>query len=92
VAESGLPHFESVGWFGLLAPAGTPAPIIAKLNAEIVHLLGTAEVRERLAALGAEPQAQSPSEFGAYINHDLAKWSLLMSEIEAKQPAKAEPK
>lgn len=92
VAESGLPNFESVGWFGLLAPPGTPAPIVDKLQAEVVRLLGTPEVRERLAALGAESQVQSPAEFGTYINQDVAKWSLLMNEIEAKQPGKTEPK
>ena len=57
--ESGVPGFESVGWFGLLAPPGTPAAIVTKLNAEVVALLGTAEVKERLAALGALPQPQS---------------------------------
>jgi tripartite-type tricarboxylate transporter receptor subunit TctC len=89
VAESALPGFESVGWFGLLAPPETPAPIVAKLNAEVVGLLGTPAVRERLAALGAEPQPQTPAEFGKYINDDLAKWTRLLREVESKQPAKA---
>jgi tripartite-type tricarboxylate transporter receptor subunit TctC len=86
VAESGVSGFESVGWFGLLAPLNTPSPIVAKLNAQVVALLGTPEIRERLATLGAEPQPQSPEQFGAYINADIAKWTSLMREIEAKQP------
>ncbi len=86
VSESGLPGFESVGWFGLLAPPRTPEPIVAKLNAEIVSLLGTPEVRERLAALGAEPQPQTSAEFGRYINEDLAKWTRLLREVESRQP------
>jgi tripartite-type tricarboxylate transporter receptor subunit TctC len=85
VAESGVPGFESVGWFGLLAPAHTPAAIVAKLNAEVVALLETVEIRERLAALGAEPQPLGPEQFGAYINADIAKWTRLMREIEPKQ-------
>jgi tripartite-type tricarboxylate transporter receptor subunit TctC len=89
VAESGVPGFESVGWFGLLAPAHTPTAIVAKLNAEVVALLETAEVRERLAALGAEPQPLGSEQFGAYINADIAKWTRVMREIESKQsPAK----
>ena len=85
VAESGAPGFESVGWFGLLAPPRTPAAIITKLNAEIVALLGTPDIKQRLAALGAEPQPQSPKQFSAYINADIAKWTILTREIETKQ-------
>jgi tripartite-type tricarboxylate transporter receptor subunit TctC len=87
VSESGVPGFESVGWFGLLAPPQTPATIVTKLNAEIVALLGTPDIRDRLAALGAQPQPQSPQQFGAYINSDIAKWTRLMQDIESKQPA-----
>jgi tripartite-type tricarboxylate transporter receptor subunit TctC len=87
VTESGVPGFESVGWFGLLAPPQTPAAIVTKLNAEVVVLLDTPDIRERLAALGAEPQPQTPEQFGAYINADIAKWTRLMREIETKQPA-----
>ncbi len=87
VTESGVTGFESVGWFGLLAPPQTPAAIVTKLNAEVVALLDTPDIRERLAALGAEPQPQTPDQFAAYINADIAKWTRLMREIEAKQPA-----
>lgn len=86
VAESGMPGFDAVGWFGLLAPIKTPPAIVAKLNSEVVAILGTAEVREKLAALGAEPQAQTPEEFSRYINEDVAKWTRLLKEAEAKQP------
>lgn len=83
--ESGLPGYQSVGWFGLLAPAHTPDAIVGKLNAEIADILRTTEVRERLAALGATPQPQSPTEFARFINDDLAKWTQVLHEAEAKQ-------
>ena len=86
-SESGLPGYEAVGWFGLLAPAHTPDAIIAKLNAETVRILQSPEVRQRLAQLGAEPQPQSAAEFGRFINSDLAKWTQVMHEAEAKQKA-----
>lgn len=78
VAESGLPDYVAVGWFGLLAPARTPKPIIEKLNSEVVDILGSAEVRDRLAALGAEPEPQTADEFGRFINADVAKWMPLL--------------
>ena len=80
VSESGLPGYEAVGWFGLLAPARTPPDIVKKLNSEITAMMNTPEVRERLASLGAEPQALSPEEFGRYINEDIAKWTRLVRE------------
>ena len=80
VSEDGLPGYEAVGWFGLLAPARTPPDIVKKLNAEIASMMNTPEARERLASLGAEPQAQSPEEFARYINDDVAKWTRLVRE------------
>ena len=90
VSESGVPGFESVGWFGLLAPPRTPAAIVNKLNGEVTALLETPDIRERLAALGAQPQPQTPQQFGAYINSDIAKWSRLMRDIESRQPGDKE--
>jgi tripartite-type tricarboxylate transporter receptor subunit TctC len=86
VVEGGVQGFEAVGWFGLLAPPQTPPAIVGKLNAEVVALLDTPEIREKLAALGAEPQPQTPKQFGQYINADIAKWTRVMREI-AQQPA-----
>ncbi len=86
VAESGVPGFEASGWFGLLAPAHTPDTIVATLNAEVVTLLATADLRERLNQLGADPQPLTPAEFARYINADVAKWTVVLREAEARQP------
>jgi tripartite-type tricarboxylate transporter receptor subunit TctC len=80
VAESGLPGYESVGWFGLLAPAHTPPEIVAKLNKAVVAIMAEEDVIKHMAALGAEPEPQTPEQFGRYINADIAKWSKLVKE------------
>ncbi len=80
VAESGLPGYESVGWFGLLAPAHTPREIVDKLNKAVVVMMATQDFKDRLASLGAEPEPQTPDEFARYINEDVAKWSALVKE------------
>ncbi len=72
--EAGLPGYEAIGWFGTVAPAGTPAPVIEKLNAEIKAALSQPEVRERALAAGAEPFANSPQEFAAIIRDETKKW------------------
>jgi tripartite-type tricarboxylate transporter receptor subunit TctC len=72
--ESGLPGFESNGWFGIVAPAGTPPEAIAKLNAAFVTVLKDPEVEERIRALGSEPMPMTPPEFGAFIARELDKW------------------
>jgi tripartite-type tricarboxylate transporter receptor subunit TctC len=75
VAESGLPGFDVFGWNGLLAPAGTPAPVIAKLHGEIVKALQIPEVRERIAGFGFEPVGDTPEEFGEFVRKDIARWA-----------------
>jgi tripartite-type tricarboxylate transporter receptor subunit TctC len=80
VSESGLPGYSSVGWFGLLAPAHTPKEIVAKLNKAVVAVMAMPDVVEHMAKLGAEPEPQTPEEFGRYINADVAKWSALVKE------------
>jgi len=85
--ESGLPGYEAVGWFGLLAPAHTPDDIVAKLNAASVEILNSADVRERLAKLGAEPHPMTPAEYGKFINADLKKWTAVMQAADAKLSA-----
>ena len=86
VAESGVPDYESVGWFGLLAPLGTPKEIINQLNAAIVAAMDTDDFRTHLATLGAEPKPQTPEEFGRYINADVAKWSKLVKDNDVQLP------
>ena len=75
VAEAGVPGYEAMQWYGLLAPAGTPAAIIERLNAEALKALRSVEMKERLAADGAEPLGGSPAEFAALIRRELDKWT-----------------
>jgi tripartite-type tricarboxylate transporter receptor subunit TctC len=80
VAESGLAGFEMNPWFGILAPTGTPSPVVARLNAEIVRFLGTPEASKQLAVQGADVAATSAEEFLALIKSDLAKWGKVIQE------------
>lgn len=69
-----LPGFDVTSWYGVFAPAGTPAPIVEKLGAEIATLLMNPEVQKRLKALGATPVGSSPKEFSEYVNAELTRW------------------
>jgi tripartite-type tricarboxylate transporter receptor subunit TctC len=80
VAESGLPGYAAVGWFGLLAPAATPRPVVAKASADVNRVLALREVRERILGLGSEVSGNTPEEFARFIREDQAKWSKLMKE------------
>jgi len=75
IAEAGVPGYEAVQWYGVLAPAGTPAEIIGKLHAGVVRAVQSPEVRKRLMNDGAEPVGSSPAEFGAYIRAETEKWA-----------------
>ena len=80
VAESGLPGFDVVAWFGLFAPAGTPKPIVDRLSAETRAALGAPDVRKRLIDLGAEPLGSTPEAFAAYVNAEFQRWGRLTRE------------
>ena len=86
VAESGLPGYAAVGWFGLLAPAATPRPVVAKISADANRVLGEREVREKMLGLGAEPSGDTPEEFARFIREDQAKWAKLMKEAGIPPP------
>ncbi|MGZ5164890.1 MAG: Bug family tripartite tricarboxylate transporter substrate binding protein [Burkholderiales bacterium] len=75
LAESGIPAFEAVGWFGMVAPAATPREIIAKLNGEVIRILALSDVKERISGLGAEFVASSPEEFDQFNRSQIAKWT-----------------
>ena len=75
VAEAGVPGYEAMQWYGLAVPAGTPAPIIARLHAEAAKALQSDEMKEKLALDGAQPVGSSPAEFAALIRRELEKWT-----------------
>ena len=80
MAESGVPGYEVVGWQGLFAVAGTPPDIVARLQVEVAKVLRSPEVRERLAALGAEGVGSTPEEFAAFVRAENARWSRVIRE------------
>ncbi len=84
VAESGLPGYEAIGWFAILAPGATPRELVTRLNAAIVKGITDADAREKLAALGGDVVANTPAEFAARIRDDLEKWSKLIKAIGLK--------
>ena len=84
LAESGFPDFEAISWFGLLAPAHTAAPIIAKVHEDIVKIAAQTDMRERLAQLGLDVAVNSPDEFAAVINADIAKWAKVIKDANIK--------
>ncbi len=84
LAESGFSGFEAISWFGLLAPAGTSAPVIAKVHADIAKIAAEAEMRQRLAQLGLDVAVSSPDELAAVIKADIAKWAKVIKEANIK--------
>jgi tripartite-type tricarboxylate transporter receptor subunit TctC len=83
VAEA-LPGFEVVGWYGVIGPAGLPAPIVKRLHDEFVKVLNRPDVHERIVADGSEPVGTSPEEFRQFMLADLAKWAKVVKESGAK--------
>jgi tripartite-type tricarboxylate transporter receptor subunit TctC len=84
VRESGVAGYDVVQWSGVLAPAGTPQAIVAKLNGEILRILNRADMRERLIESGAEPGSGTPEEFGAFIKAEIAKWSAVVKTAQLR--------
>jgi len=84
IAESGLPGYEVNGWYGLLAPARTPVPIVNRLNSEIRKALQNPEMREKLAALGVEAIGSTPAEFEKIIETDITKWTPVIKRLNIK--------
>ncbi len=82
--EAGVPDFDLGTWYGVWAPAGTPREIVARLNAEIVRIVAQPDVKERLAALGAEPAALSPEEFAVFNKSELERWGRIVRAANVK--------
>ncbi len=78
VSESGLPGFENTGWFGLLAPAGTPAPILARIHADVVKALASTEIKARLYVQGMTPVGNSPAEFVKAMDEESQHWATVV--------------
>ncbi len=84
MAESGVPGFEVIIWYGVLAPSGIPKPIIARLNQEIKKIVQIPDVKERLAAQGAEAISSTPEEFAKRIREDMNKWAKIVRSSGAR--------
>jgi tripartite-type tricarboxylate transporter receptor subunit TctC len=82
--EAGLPGFEIVSWFGLVAPAGTPAPIVARLNEETAKVLRRADVQATLGAQGLQLEPSTPDQFGAHIRSEIAKFTRIAKNAGIK--------
>jgi tripartite-type tricarboxylate transporter receptor subunit TctC len=82
IAEAGVPGYEVDGWYGLLAPAATPPAVIARFNRDLVQLLSTTEMKDRLLAVGIEAHASPPAEFRDRIVRDMARWSEVVKKAK----------
>ena len=80
IAESGVPGYEASTWYGVLAPAHTPAAVVARLHGDIVKILADAALHARLADQGFDPVGNSPEEFGAYIKSEILKWGKVIRD------------
>jgi tripartite-type tricarboxylate transporter receptor subunit TctC len=84
IAEAGVPGYEVTQWFGILSPAGTPAPIVARLNKELKAILALADVKKQFLAAGAEVNYLGPTEFGQYIEKDISQWARVVKKANIK--------
>ncbi len=84
IAEAALPGYEVSLWYGLLAPANTPPPLIERLHAEVARIVALPAIREQWAALGAEPASTNPGEFAAFLKQDIVKWQKVVRESGIK--------
>jgi tripartite-type tricarboxylate transporter receptor subunit TctC len=75
IAEQGLPGYDANNWYGLLAPAGTPRPVIDKLNSEVVKALNLPDIKQYLFSQGLDPAPTTPEQFGAYVRSEMVKWA-----------------
>jgi tripartite-type tricarboxylate transporter receptor subunit TctC len=84
ISESGVPGYEAHNWWGILAPAGTPAPVIEKLHKDLTGVLSSRETEKRFETEGAEVVRMTPAEFGRFISAELVKWSRVAREVGIK--------
>ena len=79
-----IPKFESIVWYGLLAPAGTPRAVVQRLNTEIVRILRTPEAIERINSFGLEPTTSTPEELGAHVKSEMTRWADVVKRYNIK--------
>jgi tripartite-type tricarboxylate transporter receptor subunit TctC len=79
-----LPGFDVEPWFGIVAPAGTPATVIERLNAEITKIMQQSDVKEKLASVGATPSVSTPQEFAKFIDSEVTRWGEVVKASGAK--------
>jgi tripartite-type tricarboxylate transporter receptor subunit TctC len=84
VSEAGVPGYEATIWLGVMAPAGTPKPVLDRLNAEITRITGSTEVKEAWAKQGATAMSMTPEQFGQYLREDIAKWAKVIAQAGIK--------
>ncbi len=84
IAEAGVPDYESVNWWGIVAPAGTPAAIVEKLHKEITAVQNSDEVKKQFASEGAQAVQMSSAEFGTFIEKEMKKWERVVKEGSIK--------
>ena len=80
VDATGVPGFESIAWYGVVAPAGTPKEIVAKLNAEMVRIANLPDIKQRLIEMGSPPVSGTPDQFGALIRSEIPKWGKVVKQ------------
>ncbi|MEN3274381.1 MAG: hypothetical protein V7631_171 [Massilia sp.] len=83
IAEAGVPGYEATSWFGLLAPAKTPAPVVARLNASILKALADPEVKKKMLEQGADPYGEKPEQFAQFIRSETTKWGNIVRQAGA---------
>ena len=81
IAESGLPGFDVSTWYGWIAPAGTPAVIVNKLNAELIKALRSPDVAARISAAGAQAVGGTPEQFGQHIAAEVSRWRKVVKDV-----------
>ena len=84
VSEAGLPGFDVTSWYGMFGPAALPRELVTKVNADIVAMLAAPDMKERLAASGADPAPTTPEEFARLVREEIAKWSKVVADSGAK--------
>src|SRR3989344_22227 len=83
IADAGVAGYEATSWFGMFAPAGTPAPVLAKLNTALVKVLNQADVKKKINDQGAEAMSETPAQFAAFIQAESVKWGKVVKESGA---------